>query len=180
MRALLRSVIVAIVSIYVADNVVLPWYFSFMDVMCADLSAKIANQVDQAVIESSRCWWWMWYGDIKELQLSDGLVRLFCRWWEADHYLLVVWWVRLGLILLVPWWYCMLCLFNWLTWVVVVVLLWVFLWWHCVASAVLDVRQHPNAWSSYLLNIVPHIHFWFGWWWVVAFCIDKWCEWFVV
>ena len=54
MRALLRSVIVAIVSIYVADNVVLPWYFSFMDVMC-DLSAKIANQVDQAVIESSRC-----------------------------------------------------------------------------------------------------------------------------
>ena len=55
MRALLRSVIVAIVSIYVADNVVLPWYFSFMDVMCADLSAKIANQVDQAVIESSRC-----------------------------------------------------------------------------------------------------------------------------
>ncbi len=34
--------IVAIVSICVADDVVLPWHFSFMDAMC-DLSAKIAR-----------------------------------------------------------------------------------------------------------------------------------------
>ena len=33
--------IVAVVSVCVADDVVLPWYLSFMDVMC-DLSAKIA------------------------------------------------------------------------------------------------------------------------------------------
>ena len=42
MRAQLRSVIVAIVSICVADVVVFPWYFSFMDAMC-DLSAKNAR-----------------------------------------------------------------------------------------------------------------------------------------
>ncbi len=38
----LRSVIVAIVSICVADVVVFPWCFSFMDAMC-DLSAKNAR-----------------------------------------------------------------------------------------------------------------------------------------
>ena len=34
--------IAAMVSVCVADDVILPWYFSFMDVMC-DLSANIAG-----------------------------------------------------------------------------------------------------------------------------------------
>ena len=41
-RAQFLSVIVAIVSVCVEDDVVLPWYFSFMDVMC-DLSANSAR-----------------------------------------------------------------------------------------------------------------------------------------
>ena len=43
MRTYFLSVIVAIVSsVCVVDDVILPWYFSFMEVMC-DLSANIAR-----------------------------------------------------------------------------------------------------------------------------------------
>jgi hypothetical protein len=54
MRAQLRSVIVAIVSIYVADVVVFPWCFSFMDAMC-DLSANNAR-VFKLIRRSSSPW----------------------------------------------------------------------------------------------------------------------------
>jgi hypothetical protein len=61
MRAQLRSVIVAIVSICVADVVVFPWHFSFMDAMC-DLSAKNARVFKLIRLSSS-----LWGGTV-----SDG------------------------------------------------------------------------------------------------------------
>ena len=75
---------VAIVSVCVADDVVLPWYLSFMDARC-DLSAKIARCSGLIRRSLSPCGgtvsdggWGMGDGDVEELEFCDGVVGLFC------------------------------------------------------------------------------------------------------
>ena len=88
------------VSICVPDDIILPWYFSFMNVMC-DLSKNIArafklisHSLSPVGTDGGCC--------MVTSKKSDGLVRLFWRR-KAGLYIcwLVHWWACLGLIMLV-------------------------------------------------------------------------------
>jgi hypothetical protein len=157
-------VIVAIVSICVADVVVFPWYFSFMDAMC-DLSANSnarGFQVDQTFVESmgdavrdggwgaamSRScsfvtgWFFVCFaGGERQIMMSAGRLAGASGMspvgsMTVSHAVLV----RL------------VSVSNGRS-----VIANVFVMASC--GVVLEVRRHPNAWSPYLSNVVPHMHF---------------------
>lgn len=99
------------------------------------------SKVDQMLIEFSSWYqWWMGYGDIHHAVVScNMLVCLFHEWREMDHdiclpfcgcllqglilLLLVPAWWDCGIIPVGSWWYCMLCLFDWLMQEVMVIVL---------------------------------------------------------
>jgi hypothetical protein len=158
----LRSVIVAIVSICGADVVVFPWHFSFMDAMC-DLSAKNAR-VFKLIRRSSSPWggavsdggwgvamsrscsfatgWFVCFaGGERRIMMSAGRLAGASGMspvgsMTVSHAVFV----RL------------VSVSNGRS-----VIANVFVMASC--AAVLEVRRHPNAWSPYLSNAVPHVHF---------------------
>jgi hypothetical protein len=154
------------VSICVADVVVLPWYLSFMDAMC-DLSAynarvfKLIRRSSSpagstvrdggcGIVMSRSCslatgWFVCFAGGERRIMMSAG--RLVGASGMSPigsmtvSYAVFVRLVRVS---------------NGRS-----VMVNVFVMASC--SEVLEVRRHPNAWSPYWSNMVPHMHF-PGWW----------------
>jgi hypothetical protein len=162
MRAELRSVIVAIVSICVADIVVFPWCFSFMDAIC-HLSANAAR-VFKLIRRSSS----PWGGTVSDGGWGAAMSRSysFVTGWfvcfAGGERRIMMSAARLagasgmspvGSITVS----C--AVFVWLVSVSNgrSVIANVFVMASC--SVVLEVRRHPNVWSPHLSNVVPHMHF---------------------
>ncbi len=150
------------VSVCVADDVVLPWYFSFMDVRC-DLSAKNARVFGLirrslspggtgsdggcGIVMSSSCSFAVGFpvclaGGERRIIISAG--RLAGASGMSPVGSITVSYAVLVRLVNVS---------RGRSAIVNVLVI-------ASCRAVLDVRRHPNAWSPYLSNVVPHMHLW--------------------
>ena len=150
--------IVAIVSVCVADDVVFPWYFSFMDVMC-DLSAYDARFFKSirrsfpvgidggcGMVTSKSCSLVMgrfvcFAGGDRRIMMSAGRL-VGASGINPVGSMTVSYAVLVRLV-------------NVSSGRSVIVSVFVMV----SCSAILEVRRHPKAWSPYLSNVAPHMHF---------------------
>ena len=173
--------IVAIVLVCGADDIILPWYFSFMEVMC-DLSASIASIFKSircslspvgtgggcGIVTSKTCsfvmdWFVCFASGDRRIGISAGPLM------DASGI------SPIGSMMVSYAVYVLLASVSSGRSVVVAS---VFVMASC--SAVLEVQGHSNTWSPYLSNVVLHI------WWLMcnrSFCWihrvkDSLCNWF--
>ena len=160
----MRSGIVALVSICVADDVVLPWYLSFMDAMC-DLSAWNARFFESirqllspfgtivdggwGMVIFRSCsfaigWFVCFAGGERRIMMSAGRL-VGASGMSPVGSMIVSYAVFVRLVSVST---------SGLSVIARVLVI-------ASCSAIFDVRRHPNAWSPYLSKVVPQMHFLF-------------------